>query len=86
MIGSGLLTDDYIIVMRRSDWNNGDMIVVSFPGDDGEHRDATVKLWRHRRGVISLESTNPGVGPIILKPDSDAVVEGKVIGVQRWRA
>lgn len=86
MIGSGLLTGDYIIVMRGSDWNNGDMIVVSFPGDDGEHRDATVKLWRHRRGVISLESTNPRVGPIILKPDLDAVVEGRVIGVQRWRA
>jgi SOS-response transcriptional repressor LexA len=85
MIGSGLLTGDYIIVMRGSDWNNGDMIVVSFPGDDGEHRDATVKLWRRRRGVISLESTNPKVGPIILSPDSDAVVEGKVIGVQRWQ-
>ena len=85
MIGSGLLTGDYIIVMSGSDWNDGDMVVVSFPGDDGEHRDATVKLWRHRRGVISLESTNPKVGPIILRPDSDAIIEGKVIGVQRWR-
>jgi SOS-response transcriptional repressor LexA len=85
MTGSGLLTGDYIIVVRGSDWNNGDMVVVSFPGDDGEHRDATVKLWRRRRGIISLESTNPRIGPIILKPDLDAVVEGKVIGVQRWR-
>ena len=75
MIQAGIMNDDYIIVRRQPDANNGEIVVAMI--EDG----ATVKTFYKEEGVIRLQPENDFMDPIIVK---DCTILGKVIGVFRF--
>jgi SOS-response transcriptional repressor LexA len=81
MAEDGVLDGGYVIVDREQEVNDGDIVVIRIGGPD----DAEVMVKRLRRNgsTFRLESSNPDYPPIILRPEDDPVVEGKVIGIFR---
>jgi repressor LexA len=80
MIEAGILDGDTIVVQRRDDARNGD-VVVALVGDDESADEATVKTF-HREvdGRIRLQPENAALEPIY----ADHVkILGKVVGVFR---
>jgi repressor LexA len=80
MIEAGILDGDTIVVQRRDDARNGD-IVVALAGDDESVDEATVKtFYREADGRIRLQPENAALEPIY----ADHVkILGKVVGVFR---
>jgi repressor LexA len=80
MIEAGILDGDTLVVQRRDDARNGD-IVVALAGDDETADEATVKtFYREADGRIRLQPENSALAPIY----ADHVqVLGKVVGVFR---
>jgi repressor LexA len=80
MVDAGILDGDTIVVQRRDDARNGD-IVVALAGDDESTDEATVKtFYRESDGRIRLQPENAALEPIY----ADHVkVLGKVVGVFR---
>ena len=80
MVDAGILDGDTIVVQRRDDARNGD-IVVALAGDDESTDEATVKtFYREADGRIRLQPENAALEPIY----ADHVkVLGKVVGVFR---
>jgi repressor LexA len=80
MIEAGILDGDTIVVQRRDDARNGD-IVVALAGDDETTDEATVKTFhREADGRIRLQPENAALEPIY----ADHVrILGKVVGVFR---
>jgi repressor LexA len=79
MIDAGILDGDYVVVQRRRDALDGD-IVVALVGEDETADEATVKRFFRENGRIRLQPENAALGPIY----ADHVeVIGKVIGVFR---
>jgi repressor LexA len=80
MIEAGILDGDTIVVQRRDDARNGD-VVVALVGDDESADEATVKTFhREADGRIRLQPENAALEPIY----ADHVqVLGKVVGVFR---
>jgi repressor LexA len=80
MVEAGILDGDTIVVQRRDDARNGD-IVVALAGDDEAMDEATVKtFYREADGRVRLQPENAALEPIY----ADHVkVLGKVVGVFR---
>jgi repressor LexA len=79
MIDAGILDGDFVVVERRQDASNGD-IVVALAGDDESADEATVKRFFHENGRVRLQPENATLEPIY----ADHVqILGKVIGVFR---
>jgi repressor LexA len=80
MIEAGILDGDTIVVQRRDDARNGD-IVVALAGEDETADEATVKtFFRESDGRIRLQPENAALEPIY----ADHVrILGKVVGVFR---
>jgi repressor LexA len=80
MIDAGILDGDTIVVQRRDDARNGD-IVVALAGDDESADEATVKtFYREPDGRVRLQPENAALEPIY----ADHVrILGKVVGVFR---
>jgi repressor LexA len=80
MIEAGILDGDTIVVQRRDDARNGD-VVVALAGDDESTDEATVKtFYRETDGRVRLQPENSALEPIY----ADHVkVLGKVVGVFR---
>ena len=80
MVDAGILDGDTIVVQRRDDASNGD-IVVALAGDDETADEATVKtFYRESDGRIRLQPENASLEPIY----ADHVqILGKVVGVFR---
>ncbi len=80
MVDAGILDGDTIVVQRRDDASNGD-IVVALAGDDESADEATVKTFhREADGRIRLQPENAALEPIY----ADHVrILGKVVGVFR---
>jgi repressor LexA len=79
MIDAGILEGDYVVVQRREDARDGD-IVVALVGDDESAEEATVKRFFREDGRIRLQPENAAQEPIY----RDHVrILGKVIGVFR---
>jgi repressor LexA len=80
MIEAGILDGDTIVVQRRDDARNGD-IVVALAGEDESADEATVKtFYREADGRIRLQPENAALEPIY----ADHVrILGKVVGVFR---
>jgi repressor LexA len=80
MIEAGILDGDTLVVQRRDDARNGE-IVVALVGDDESADEATVKtFYRESDGRIRLQPENAALEPIY----ADHVqVLGKVVGVFR---
>ena len=80
MIDAGILDGDTLVVQKRDDARNGE-IVVALAGDDEGANEATVKtFYRENDGRIRLQPENSALEPIY----ADHVkVIGKVVGVFR---
>jgi repressor LexA len=80
MIEAGILDGDTIVVQRREDARNGD-VVVALVGDDESADEATVKtFYREADGRVRLQPENSALEPIY----ADHVqILGKVVGVFR---
>jgi repressor LexA len=80
MIEAGILDGDTIVVQRRDDARDGD-VVVALVGDDETADEATVKtFYREADGRIRLQPENAALEPIY---GDHVKVLGKVVGVFR---
>ena len=79
MIDVGILDGDFVVVERRQDARNGE-IVVALAGQDEAADEATVKRFFREDGRVRLQPENAALEPIY----ADHVqILGKVIGVFR---
>jgi repressor LexA len=79
MVNAGILDGDFVVVERRQDARNGE-IVVALAGDDESADEATVKRFFREDGRVRLQPENDALEPIY----ADHVqILGKVIGVFR---
>jgi len=74
IINAGILDGDYVIVMKQSYANNGDIVVALIEDE------ATIKRFYKEKDHFRLQPENPFYDPIITK---DLSIIGKVIGVLR---
>ncbi len=79
MVEAGILDGDTLVVQRRQDARDGD-IVVALVGDDESADEATVKTFYRDGGRVRLQPENSALEPIY----ADHVqILGKVVGVFR---
>lgn len=76
MINAGIFNGDYVLVEKRSNASNGEM-VVALVGDS-----ATVKTFYRENGYYRLQPENDFMEPIIVQ--GELQILGKVIGVFRF--
>lgn len=74
MIQAGIMNDDYIVVHRQPDANNGEIVVAMI--DD----EATVKRFYKENGHIRLQPENDTMEPIIVPT---VTILGKVVSLIR---
>lgn len=74
MIQAGIMNDDYIVVHKQPDANNGEIVVAMI--DD----EATVKRFYKENGHIRLQPENDAMPPIIVP---NATILGKVVSLFR---
>jgi repressor LexA len=79
MAGAGILDGDFVVVQRRQDAENGE-IVVALADDDESADEATVKRFFREDGRVRLQPENDAFEPIYA---SHVQILGKVIGVFR---
>ena len=79
MVNAGILDGDIVVVQRRQDARNGE-IVVALAGDDESADEATVKRFFRENGRVRLQPENDALEPIYAE---HVQVLGKVIGVFR---
>ncbi len=77
MINAGILDGDQVLVQQQPDAQNGE-IVVALLGED-----ATVKRFYKEDGHIRLQPENDTMDPILVRPEEDFQILGKVFGVFR---
>lgn len=63
MVNAGILDGDYVVVKRRQDARNGE-IVVALAGDDEAADEATVKRFFREDGRVRLQPENDFLAPI----------------------
>ena len=78
MIGAGIFPGDKLIVEQRSTAENGEIVVALL--DDS----ATVKRYYKEKDHYRLQPENDFMDPIVISPDQQFQVLGKVIGVFRF--
>jgi repressor LexA len=79
MVGAGILDGDFVVVQRRQDARDGE-IVVALADADESVEEATVKRFFREDGRVRLQPENDALEPIY----ADHVqILGKVIGVFR---
>jgi repressor LexA len=79
MVDAGILDGDTLVVQRRQDASNGE-IVVALVGDDEGANEATVKTFYRDGGRVRLQPENASLEP--LYPDHVQIL-GRVTGVFR---
>jgi repressor LexA len=79
MVDAGILDGDIVVVQRRQDARNGE-IVVALAGDDETTDEATVKRFFREDGRIRLQPENEALEPIYAR---HVQILGKVVGVFR---
>jgi len=79
MVNAGILDGDIVVVDRRQDASNGE-IVVALAGDDEWADEATVKRFFREAGRVRLQPENDTLEPIYAQ---HVQILGKVIGVFR---
>jgi repressor LexA len=79
MIDAGILDGDIVVVQRREDARNGE-IVVALAGEDESADEATVKRFFREDGRVRLQPENSALAPIYAPY---VRVLGRVVGVFR---
>jgi repressor LexA len=77
MVEAGIFEGDLVFVQRRSHVEDGDIVVAVMDGE------ATVKTFRHRRGLVFLEPANRRLKAIPVSAAVESFVAGVVVGVYR---
>jgi repressor LexA len=77
MIGAGIFDGDLALVRPQPVAENRDTVVVMVEGE------ATLKWFYRERDRIRLQPANPNMEPILVGPDKDVSIVGKVIGIYR---
>ncbi|MDB5388706.1 MAG: lexA [Planctomycetaceae bacterium] len=77
MILAGIKAKDLVIVRQQAVAENGDIVVAMLEGE------ATVKRLSICEEVVQLCPENPKFQPIVVDPDQEFRILGKVVGVRR---
>lgn len=77
MINAGILEGDYVIIRQQPAAETGDIVAALL--DD----EATIKRFMKERDEIRLQPEHPTMGPIIVTPDQQLAILGKVVAVFR---
>ena len=77
MIGAGIFDGDLALVRPQSTAENRDTVVVMVDGE------ATLKWFYREPNRIRLQPANPNMAPIMVGPDRDVSIVGKVVGIYR---
>jgi repressor LexA len=75
MINAHILPGDKVIVQQTSHATPGEIVVALIEGE------ATVKTFRRTSSKVTLEPANPKYQPIVVTPDQEFRIIGKVVGV-----
>ncbi|MBL8087183.1 MAG: transcriptional repressor LexA [Chthonomonas sp.] len=77
MRDEGIMPRDLVVIKPQSTANQGDIVAFLL------NNDATVKRFSKDKNGIRLLPSNPAYEPIVVQPDDDARVIGKVVGLIR---
>lgn len=77
MIGAGIFNGDLALVRPQPTAENRDTVVVMVEGE------ATLKWFFREKDHFRLQPANPNMDPIIVAPERDVSIVGKVIGIYR---
>jgi len=77
MTGAGILDGDLALVRPQPDAGNRDIVVAMVEGE------ATLKQFFREEDRIRLQPANPAMEPIIVGPEREVAIIGKVIGIYR---
>lgn len=77
MIDAGILAGDYVVVRRQPDAEPGEIVVAGIPDEE-----ATVKVFKRRRGRVVLVPANPRLSEMEFRPD-EVTIYGRVVTVLR---
>jgi len=76
MIDDGILDGDYVIIARREQADNGEMVVANVNGE------VTLKRFYHEGARVRLQPANSMMHPIYASA-RDVAVQGVVVGLMR---
>lgn len=79
MIGSRIYDGDFVFIRKQPTIDNGEIGAFLIDGE------ATLKIYNKQNSTVMLLSSNPAYPPIILTPDKENIVLGKLIGVYSRR-
>lgn len=79
MIGSRIYDGDIVFLRKQSYIENGQIGAFLIDGE------ATLKIFNKQNNTVMLLSSNPSYSPIILSPDRENLILGKLIGVYSRR-
>lgn len=77
MIDAGIHEGDIVVIREQDSVNNGDIVVALIEGYE-----ATLKRYRRKGNMISLEAANPAYETRIL-PEGSIEVQGRLVGLIR---
>lgn len=77
MINAGILDGDLVFAKHQTTAERGEIIVAQIDNE------ATVKYFQPKDDRIELHAANPKYSPIIVKPEREFSIAGRVIGVMR---
>ena len=78
MVNAGIFSGDYVVVEKQEIAENGDKIVALVEDS------ATIKTFYKEKDHIRLQPENDYMDPIVIHPEQQFQVLGKVIGVFRF--
>ncbi|MDP7062787.1 MAG: transcriptional repressor LexA [Planctomycetota bacterium] len=84
MIDIGILDGDLVLVQQASSANSGEIVVALVGG--GEQMEATVKRYLPQANHVVLRPENVTMEDIVVQPEEDFQLAGRVVGVLRWWA
>lgn len=79
MIGSRIYDGDIVFLKKQPYIENGQIGAFLIDGE------ATLKIFNKQNNTVMLLSSNPNYSPIILSPDRENLILGKLIGVYSRR-
>ena len=80
MIDAAITDGDLVVIRRKSDIENGDIVAAMLESDNSADGEATIKTFRKRDGDVWLIPQNPLFEPIL---GDKAEIIGKVVAVLR---
>jgi repressor LexA len=77
MINAGIFDGDLVFAQQQNTAERGEIIIAKI--DD----EATVKYFQPQKEWVELHAANPKYQPIIVRPERDFSIAGRVIGIMR---